>query len=172
LSIGEPDFDTPQNVKNAAIKAIDQNITHYPPVPGFPVLRQAIADKLKRDNDLDYEASQIVVSSGMSANRNLWEANHWRDYEGFDEDQNGTGDTPYELYIYADRIWKDLPYAQFFKGSPLLEVMDFLERLAPFTEPHVLVRDERPQKQRVLAQMEKKTEVKDSLDMLRESLGR
>ena len=116
--------------------------------------------------------TQIVVSSGMTANRNVWEGNHWSDYEGFDEDQNGVGDTAYELYVYADRIWKDLPYAQFFKGSPLLEVMDFLERLAPFTEPHILVRDERPQKQRVLALMEEKTEVKDSLDLLRESLGR
>ena len=64
LSIGEPDFDTPQNVKDAAKKAIDDNITHYPPVPGFPALRQAIADKLKRDNELNFNASQIVVSNG------------------------------------------------------------------------------------------------------------
>jgi aspartate aminotransferase len=64
LSIGEPDFNTPENVKIAAKKAIDDNITHYPPVPGFPALRQAIADKLKRDNGLDYQASQIVVSNG------------------------------------------------------------------------------------------------------------
>lgn len=64
LSIGEPDFDTPQNVKDAGKKAIDDNITHYPPVPGFNDLREAIAQKLKRDNQLDYEANQIVVSTG------------------------------------------------------------------------------------------------------------
>ena len=64
LSIGEPDFDTPMNVKEAGKKAIDNNITHYPPVPGFLELRQAIAMKLKRDNNLDYKASQIVVSTG------------------------------------------------------------------------------------------------------------
>ena len=64
LSIGEPDFDTPQNVKDAAKKAIDDNISHYTPVPGFPALRQAIADKLKRDNGLDYNTDQIVVSNG------------------------------------------------------------------------------------------------------------
>lgn len=64
LSIGEPDFDTPENVKEAGKKAIDDNITHYPPVPGFMELREGIAKKLKRDNDLDYEASQIVVSTG------------------------------------------------------------------------------------------------------------
>ncbi len=64
LSIGEPDFDTPQTVKNAGKKAIDDNITHYPPVPGFMELREAIAQKLKRDNNLDFDANQIVVSTG------------------------------------------------------------------------------------------------------------
>ena len=64
LSIGEPDFDTPQNVKDAAKKAIDDNISHYTPVPGFPGLRQAIVDKLKRDNGLEYSVDQIVVSNG------------------------------------------------------------------------------------------------------------
>lgn len=64
LSIGEPDFDTPEHVKEAAKEAIDQNYSHYPPVPGYPELRQAIAEKLKRDNNLDYTADQIVVSTG------------------------------------------------------------------------------------------------------------
>lgn len=64
LSIGEPDFDTPEHVKEAAKEAIDQNFTHYPPVPGYPELRQAIAEKLKRDNNLEYTAEQIVVSTG------------------------------------------------------------------------------------------------------------
>lgn len=116
--------------------------------------------------------TQVVVSSGKTANRNLWDGNYWSDYEGFDEDQDGVGDTSYDLYVYADRIWQDVPYAQFFKGSPVLEVMDFLERLAPFTEPHILVRDQHPSKQRTLAMLEEKTEVKNSLDILRKSLGR
>lgn len=64
LSVGEPDFNTPENVKNAAKEALDQNYTRYSPVSGYPELRQAIADKLKRENGLDYEASQIVVSTG------------------------------------------------------------------------------------------------------------
>ena len=125
-----------------------------------------------RENRFIDNLTQVVVSSGKTANHNIWADNYWSDYEGFDEDQDGVGDTPYELYVYADRLWQDVPYAQFFKGSPVLEVMDFLERLAPFTEPHVLVRDERPSKQRALAQVEEKTEIKDSLDILRESLGR
>jgi aspartate aminotransferase len=64
LSIGEPDFDTPEHVKEAAKEAIDQNYSHYTPVPGYPELRKAIADKLKRDNGLNYTAEQIVVSTG------------------------------------------------------------------------------------------------------------
>lgn len=64
LSIGEPDFDTPQHIKNAAKDAIDKGYTHYTPVSGYPELRKAIATKLKRDNNLDYTTEQIVVSTG------------------------------------------------------------------------------------------------------------
>lgn len=64
LSVGEPDFNTPDNVKNAAKKALDENYTRYSPVPGYPELRQAIVNKLKNENGLDYEPSQIVVSTG------------------------------------------------------------------------------------------------------------
>jgi aspartate aminotransferase len=64
LSIGEPDFGTPDFIKEAAKKAIDENYTHYTPVPGYPELRAAISNKFKRDNDLDYSPEQIVVSTG------------------------------------------------------------------------------------------------------------
>ncbi|MCB4792666.1 MAG: pyridoxal phosphate-dependent aminotransferase [Elusimicrobia bacterium] len=61
---GEPDFDTPLNIKEAAKRAIDAGFTKYCPVEGTPDLRKAIADKLKKDNSLDYEPSQIIVSCG------------------------------------------------------------------------------------------------------------
>ena len=64
LSIGEPDFNTPELVKEAAKTAIDENWTHYPPVPGYPELKKAICAKFKRDNHLDYTPEQIVVSTG------------------------------------------------------------------------------------------------------------
>ena len=64
LSVGEPDFHTPDFVKDAAKKALDDNITFYSPVPGFPDLLQAISDKLKRENNLTYSTDQIVVSGG------------------------------------------------------------------------------------------------------------
>lgn len=64
LSLGEPDFDTPEPVKAAGIQAIEDNFTHYPPVPGYGEVRQAICDKLKRDNGLEYGPDQIVISTG------------------------------------------------------------------------------------------------------------
>lgn len=64
LSIGEPDFDTPDFIKKAAIKAIQENCTHYPPVPGYPELRKAISDKFLRENKLDVAPEQVVVSTG------------------------------------------------------------------------------------------------------------
>ena len=64
LSLGEPDFDTPQYIKDAAKKAIDENWSHYTPVAGYLELRQAICHKLKRDNGLHYSPDQIVVSTG------------------------------------------------------------------------------------------------------------
>jgi aspartate aminotransferase len=64
LGVGEPDFNTPDFIKEAAKKAIDENYSHYSPVPGYPVLLKAIVDKLKRDNNLDYTTDQIIVSNG------------------------------------------------------------------------------------------------------------
>ena len=64
LSLGEPDFDTPDHIKEAAKKAVDDNWSHYPPVAGYPDLREAICYKFKRDNNLDYKPENIVVSTG------------------------------------------------------------------------------------------------------------
>ena len=64
LSLGEPDFDTPQHIKDAGIKAINDNWSHYTPVAGFTDLREAVCTKLKRDNNLDYKPENIVTSTG------------------------------------------------------------------------------------------------------------
>jgi aspartate aminotransferase len=64
LSLGEPDFDTPEHIKAAAKKAIDENWSHYTPVPGYLDLREAVCIKLKRDNNLDYKPENIVASTG------------------------------------------------------------------------------------------------------------
>jgi aspartate aminotransferase len=64
LSVGEPDFFTPDHIKDAAKKAIDDNFSFYPPVPGFPDLLKAVVEKFKRENNLEYTTQQIIVSCG------------------------------------------------------------------------------------------------------------
>ena len=64
MSLGEPDFDTPQHIKEAAKKAIDENFSHYTPVGGYLELKEAICQKFKRDNNLDYTPENIIASTG------------------------------------------------------------------------------------------------------------
>ena len=64
LSVGEPDFNTPDHIKEAAKKAVDDNFSRYSPVPGYPALRNAIVAKLKNENGLDYTAAQISCANG------------------------------------------------------------------------------------------------------------
>ncbi len=127
-----------------------------------------------KQNEFSGNLTQVVVSGRGTANKNIWEGNYWSDYEGFDRDGDGVGDRPFELYTYADRLWRDIPNAQFFKGSPMLETLDFLERLAPFSPPELLVRDNKP----LLAKLGKmhhsseKPKSKSALQRLLESQGR
>lgn len=64
MSVGEPDFNTPDHIKEAAKKAVDENYSRYSPVPGYPELRKAIVNKLKNENGLDYSINEILVSNG------------------------------------------------------------------------------------------------------------
>ena len=64
MSVGEPDFNTPDHIKEAAKQAVDQNYSRYSPVPGYPELRQAIVDNLRRDNPLEYTTAEVLVSNG------------------------------------------------------------------------------------------------------------
>ena len=64
MSVGEPDFNTPDHIKAAAIKAVEENWSRYSPVPGYPSLKMAIAEKLRKENGLDYAPSQILCSNG------------------------------------------------------------------------------------------------------------
>jgi len=97
-----------------------------------------------RGNDFLGNFGAVAVEGGGSALRHEWAGNHWDTYEGFDRDGNGVGDSPFEVYAHADRLWMDLPVAQFFRASPMLEMLDFMERLAPFGSPRLLMRDAAP----------------------------
>lgn len=95
-------------------------------------------------NDFDDNFTQVAVRGGGGATRQVWRRNRWGGYQGFDRDGDGTGDRPHEIYSYADRFWVDQPHAAFFRGSPLFEMIDMLDRLAPFSEPTLILRDEEP----------------------------
>jgi nitrous oxidase accessory protein len=95
-------------------------------------------------NRFENNLMQVGVSAPTSARENDWRGNEWDDYQGFDRNRDGIGDTPYELWYYADRIWMETPSARFFRDSPALELLDFLERLAPFSAPERILSDPLP----------------------------
>lgn len=95
-------------------------------------------------NRFERNLTQVTVSAAMSARGNEWKDNTWDDYEGFDRDGDGVGDTPHDIYAFADRIWQETPQATFFRNAPALELLDFLERLAPFASPELTLSDPSP----------------------------
>ncbi len=89
----------------------------------------------------------VQASVPRAAFYNDWQGNYWDRYEGFDRDEDGIGDTPYELYSWSDRLWVDIPMTQFFRGAPIMESIDFIERLASFSDPALILRDKQPKVQ-------------------------
>lgn len=106
-----------------------------------------------RRNSFVSNFTQISVRGRGSAIKESWEGNYWDDYAGFDKDGDRVGDVPYEIYNYADRIWMEVPDASFFRGGLALAALDFVERLAPFSEPRLLVREEGSLMDRPMAEM-------------------
>jgi nitrous oxidase accessory protein len=96
------------------------------------------------DNVFEGNLTNVVQSGRGKAGLNEWYGNYWDDYTGFDRNGDGVGDTPYELYAYADQIWIEMPTARFFKTAPVMELLDFLERLAPFSSPELTLKDALP----------------------------
>ena len=96
------------------------------------------------DNILEGNITNITQGGRGGGTKNKWLGNYFDNYEGFDKNKDGIGDTPYEHYAYADQIWIEIPAAGFFKTSPALELLNFLERLAPFSSPELQITDPKP----------------------------
>jgi nitrous oxidase accessory protein len=96
------------------------------------------------NNRFDNNLTTVAISAPGAGSANLWSDNQWDDYQGFDRDRNQIGDTPHDVMLYADRIWMETPKATFFRNTPAFELLDFLERLAPFSSPHRVLQDTRP----------------------------
>jgi nitrous oxidase accessory protein len=119
-------------------------VNFYGEKGGHLILRNRFEHNLWHAMVGDSSSSADSGGSGSSLG-NAWHGNYWDDYEGFDRNNDGVGDTPYEIWAYSDRIWMDNPMAKFFRNSPVLELLDFLERLAPFALPSMILRDPEPQ---------------------------
>ena len=96
------------------------------------------------DNRFENNLTTVAISAPGAGSANVWRGNYWDEYQGFDRNGDGIGDTPHEVYLFADRIWMETPMATFFRNSPVLEMLDFLERLAPFSTPHRVLQDPQP----------------------------
>ena len=83
-------------------------------------------------------------SYNTKVTENVWDYNYWDDYQGFDKNGDNIGDTPYNLYYYADKMWLLNPNVKFFYGSPVISILNFLAKLAPISEPVKLLTDPHP----------------------------
>jgi nitrous oxidase accessory protein len=98
-----------------------------------------------KKNDLFGNMDNIMTDSYTGrTNENEITGNYWDDYEGFDLDMDNVGDTSYKKYLYFDQIWIKHPEVRFFYGSPIVSILNFMLKIAPFVEPIFLMEDEKP----------------------------
>ena len=98
-----------------------------------------------KDNVIVGNIEDIVNDSrGSKTDENEIESNYWDNYQGFDKNNDGVGDTPHKVYQYADQLWVYNSDVKFFYGSPVISLLNFLAKLAPFTKPLFLMQDEKP----------------------------
>lgn len=132
--------DSPMNPTNRIVfygNRVAHNITgvyFYGPKGGHLMI----------DNQFESNLWPVSIIGDGDPMDDYWSGNVWDTYEGFDRNGDGYGDMPFELYSYADRIWIETPAAKFFRNSPVMELLDFLERLAPFSSPGLVLRDMKP----------------------------
>jgi len=104
-------------------------------------------DNIITKNEFKGNIENIFDDSGserVHSIKNKFSLNYWDDYQGFDKNKDNIGDTPYENYLYADKIWINNPNIRFFYASPVISILNFLYKLAPISEPVKLVEDKKP----------------------------
>jgi nitrous oxidase accessory protein len=102
-------------------------------------------NNIMKDNTIMGNIEDVINDSrGARINENEILGNYWDNYTGFDRDGDNIGDTPHRVYQYADQLWVYNPDVKFFYGSPVISLLNFLAKLAPFTKPIFLFEDEKP----------------------------
>jgi len=105
----------------------------------------SIKDNTITNNKIFSNINDVVKDAGKNfESSNLVEYNYWDRYEGFDEDGDGIGDRPFKVYQYADQLWHYNHKVKFFYASPVMSLLNFLSRLAPFIEPNLIMEDTKP----------------------------
>ncbi len=103
---------------------------------------------IKNNNIVKNLEDVLIDSKGYQKYKNKIEENYWDRYIGFDKDGDGISDMPYQVLIYADKLWQFDHHLKFFYATPLLSIVDFIERLAPFSEPVLLLEDAKPRREK------------------------
>jgi nitrous oxidase accessory protein len=105
----------------------------------------AIKDNTITHNKIFGNIEDLVRDSeGDFSKNNIVEYNYWDRYAGFDRDHNNIGDTPYKVYQYADQLWQYNHKVKFFYASPIMSLLNFMSRIAPFIEPNLILEDKKP----------------------------
>ena len=97
-----------------------------------------------RNNRFSNNFTDVLGSASMTVRDNIWSGNSWDNYQGFDHNQDGIGDQPHNVYLYSERIWANNPKLKFFRGSPVMEMLDISLRLAPLNKPVLQYSDPSP----------------------------
>lgn len=95
-------------------------------------------------NIFKWNIIDVTVSGTRGRIKGFWKNNYWDKYEGFDSNKDGFGDTPHKYYIYSDQLWISNPALKFFRGSIVMTFLEFLQRLAPFSQPELALQDDMP----------------------------
>lgn len=105
---------------------------------------RSINNSIRKNNFVGNLDNVINDTAHTDINKNIWEGNYFDNYEGFDRDKDGVGDVAHKNYYYADKMWLYNPSVKFFYGSPVISIINFLAKLAPFSEPVNIFEDKKP----------------------------
>ena len=108
------------------------------------VFQSSLKNNVFKGNAFTDNLESVEVHGNGTAVGNIWEGNFWSDYEGFDIDRDGIGDYKYNKYVYLDKIWMSDPWMKFYYGTPIADLVNLLAKLAPLSQPRLLVTDKSP----------------------------
>lgn len=135
-------IDNSPKIRDTKNWILDNRISYN--TRGLNFKNESVRNVIK-SNELFGNMDNIMTDSyNGKSNENEIESNYWDDYEGFDRNQDNIGDSSYKKYLYLDQLWVSNPKLLFFYGSPVLSMLNFLLKVAPFMEPIFLVEDKKP----------------------------